>query len=50
MQKLLFISDPHIRMPGKTIIGLDPSARMKPVLDAAVAAHPDAAALITLVI
>jgi len=48
MQKLLFISDPHIRAPGKTIIGLDPSARMRAVLDAAVAAHPDASALIIL--
>ena len=48
MKKLLFISDPHITAPGHTIIGLDPKARMKAVLDAAVADHPDATALILL--
>ena len=48
MQKLLVISDPHICEPNKTIIGLDPNARFERVLDAAIAAHPDATALILL--
>ncbi len=48
MQKILFISDLHICAPGETIIGLDPSARLSQVLNAAVTAHPDAAALVLL--
>ncbi|MEJ8560162.1 metallophosphoesterase [Yoonia sp. GPGPB17] len=48
MQKILFISDPHICAQGETIIGLDPSERLEAVLEAAISAHPDAAALILL--
>ena len=48
MQKLLVLSDLHICALGETIIGLDPSARMQSVLDAATTAHPDADALILL--
>jgi len=48
MQKILFISDPHICVRGQTIIGLDPSARLHTVLEAATAAHPDAEALVLL--
>ncbi len=48
MQKLLVISDIHICQPGETIIGLDPMARFRLVLDAACTAHPDAKALILL--
>jgi len=46
LQKLLFLTDLHLTAGQETIIGLDPAARMKAVLDAALAAHPDAAALI----
>ena len=48
MQKILFISDPHICAPGQTIIGLDPSARLRAVLTSAIARHPDAEALVLL--
>ena len=48
MQKVLFVSDPHICLPGQKIIGLDPSARLSEVLVAATTAHPDAAALVLL--
>lgn len=48
MQKILFVSDPHICEPGQQIIGLDPSARLAQVLEAAMKAHSDAAALILL--
>lgn len=48
MQKILFISDTHICAPGETIIGLDPAARLRAVLDAAFADHADAAALVLL--
>ncbi len=48
MQKLLFISDPHVTQAGDTIIGLDPAARLQAVLDTALTAHPDAAALVLL--
>lgn len=48
MRKVLFISDLHICAAGETIIGLDPAARLKSVLVAAMAAHGDAAALILL--
>ena len=48
MQKILFVSDPHICRPGQKIIGLDPSARLAQVLEAAMKAHSDAAALILL--
>ncbi len=48
MQKILFLTDLHICAPGNTIIGLDPSERLQTVLAAAIAAHPDAAALILL--
>lgn len=46
MQKLLVVTDLHICEPGRKIIGLDPAARFKQVLHAALKAHPDAAALI----
>ena len=48
MQKILFVTDPHICAPGQRIIGLDPSLRLVAVLDAAILAHPDAAALVLL--
>lgn len=48
MQKILFVSDPHICAPGQRIIGLDPSARLAQVLEAATKAHGDAEALILL--
>ena len=48
MNKIIFISDPHICAPGKRIIGLDPSARLTQVLDTATKAHSDAAAIILL--
>ncbi len=48
MQKLLFISDTHMTAAGDLIIGLDPAARLQDVLDAALGAHGDAAALVIL--
>ena len=48
MQKILFVSDPHICVPGQRIIGLDPSARLIEVLEAATSSYPDAAALVLL--
>ena len=48
MHKILFLSDPHLCTPGKTIIGLDPTARTKAVLEAAIADHADADAMILL--
>jgi 3',5'-cyclic AMP phosphodiesterase CpdA len=48
MQKILFVSDPHICAPGQRIIGLDPSACLAQVLEAALKAHGDAEALILL--
>ncbi|WP_108814663.1 phosphodiesterase [Loktanella sp. Alg231-35] len=48
MQKVLFISDLHICAPGETIIGLDPAARLQAVLDATLADHADAAAMVLL--
>lgn len=48
MKKLLFLSDLHICVPGETIIGLDTLARLETTLNAAMTAHPDAAALILL--
>jgi len=48
MNKLLFLTDLHICCPGERIIGLDPSVRTATALNAALSAHPDAAALILL--
>ncbi len=48
MRKILFISDLHICAPGQKIIGLDPSDRLRAVLDAATRTHPDADALVLL--
>jgi Icc protein len=48
MQKILFISDLHLRAGHETIIGLEPTARFQAVLDAALAEHPDARALVLL--
>lgn len=48
MQKILVISDLHISRAGDRIIGLDPSARLQRVLDAAKTDHPDALYLILL--
>lgn len=48
MRKILFVSDPHICVPGHRIIGLDPSARLRAVLGAATTAHADAAAIVIL--
>lgn len=44
--KLLLLTDLHLRGPGKTIIGLDPSDRLRAALDQALGDHPDAAHLI----
>ena len=46
MEKLLLMTDLHICAPGEQIIGLDPSARLQAALDAALADHADASALI----
>lgn len=48
MKKLLFLTDLHICAPGERIVGLDPIARARAALEAALGAHPDAAALILL--
>jgi 3',5'-cyclic AMP phosphodiesterase CpdA len=48
MQKLLFLSDIHICPEGETIIGLDPLARLRSALSAALSEHSDATALILL--
>lgn len=48
MQKIIFVSDPHICAAGERIIGLDPLARLATVLDAALGDHPDAAAVVFL--
>ncbi|WP_333712556.1 metallophosphoesterase [Yoonia sp.] len=48
MDKLLFITDTHMTEAGRFIIGLDPAARLQAVLDAALAAHADVAALVIL--
>lgn len=48
MQKILIFSDLHICAPGERIIDLDPSARFEMVLEAALADHPDAAAIVLL--
>lgn len=44
--KVLILTDLHLRGAGKTIIGLDPLARFDAAYGAAIAAHPDAKALI----
>ena len=46
MQKIIVMTDIHLRGAGKTIIGLDPVQRFDAALDAALATHPDAKALI----
>jgi len=46
MQKLLVMTDIHILEAGRTIIGLDPLARLREALDHALSRHPDAAALV----
>ena len=46
MDKIIVMTDIHLRAVGKTIIGLDPIARFDAALDAALSAHPDAKALI----
>ncbi len=48
MQKILFISDPHITTEGDLIIGLDPAECLRGVLEAALAAHGDAQAIVIL--
>jgi 3',5'-cyclic AMP phosphodiesterase CpdA len=48
LRKILFVSDPHICVPGQRIIGLDPSARLIEVISAATTTHPDADALVFL--
>lgn len=42
MQKLLILTDLHMVEPGQMIIGLDPGARLRAVLDHALARHGDA--------
>lgn len=44
--KILVLTDLHLRGVGETIIGLDPIARLKDALDAALGEHPDAKVLI----
>jgi len=46
MDKILTLTDLHLRAHGKQIIGLDPISRLSDALDAAFADHPDAKALI----
>jgi Icc protein len=46
MDKILVLTDLHLRGAGKTIIGLDPTARLQQSLDTALRDHPDAKALI----
>lgn len=46
MDKILVLTDLHLRAQGKTIIGLDPVARLRETLAAALADHRDAKALI----
>ena len=46
MDKVLVLTDLHLRESGKTIIGLDPIQRLQTALDAALNAHPEAKALI----
>lgn len=46
MQKIIVMTDIHLRGVGKKIIGLDPVARFDAALGAALSAHPDAKALI----
>jgi len=48
MQKILLLSDIHLRGPDQTIIGLDPVAQFRAALDHALARHGDAAHLILL--
>lgn len=46
MQKLLVLTDLHLRIAGQTIVGLDPMARFMAVLETALAQHGDAEAMI----
>ncbi len=46
MHKVLVLTDLHIRSASETIIGLDPLARLRSVLDHALHDHGDAAALV----
>lgn len=46
MDKVLVLTDLHLRAGGKTIIGLDPVARLRMTLDAALTDHGDSKALI----
>lgn len=46
MDKLLVVTDLHLKSDGGAIIGLDPAARFRSVLDHALAHHPDASAVI----
>lgn len=46
MDKLILITDLHMTDAGEQIIGLDPEARLRSVLDAACQDHPDTSAII----
>ena len=46
MDKILVLTDLHLRGAGQTIIGLDPTERLREALNAALGDHPDAKALI----
>ena len=48
VQKILVLTDLHLRSPGETIIGLDPFARLQVALDHALTHHGDAAALVVM--
>ena len=48
MQKLLVLTDLHLRAEGKTIIGINPLARAREVLEAALLHHSDADAVVLL--
>lgn len=46
--KVIFLTDIHITKPGRTIIGLDPTERLRACLSHAAENHPDASALVVM--
>lgn len=46
MEKILVLTDPHLRAPGETIIGLDPRTRLETALTEALRDHPDVSATV----
>lgn len=47
-QKIIVLTDIHVRAPGELISGIDPVARLKAVLARATSDHPDAAEIIVM--